>query len=132
MRPDTMIIYHGVDSFKGAGSERPDTRERLPWDCLWQVNRLGPLPHTKKWKLDDRVDVPIPKTAFQGSLEVPLTLSAGSCSFHHSLLLHMSHPNRTPDSRRSIAFAYMIGQIPLEGQLSQATVSPISSLFLLR
>lgn len=78
--------------------------------CLWVVpgsHRLGPLPHTEKWKLDDRVDMRVPETAFDRSQEVPITLSAGSCSFHHSLLLHMSHPNRTPHPRRGIAFHYM-------------------------
>jgi phytanoyl-CoA hydroxylase len=78
--------------------------------CLWVVpgsHRLGPLPHSEKWEIGDRVDMRIPETAFDRNLEVPITLRAGSCSFHHSLLLHMSHPNQTPHPRRGLAFHYM-------------------------
>lgn len=39
--------------------------------------------------------------------EVCLELKAGSCSFHHSLVLHETSPNRTPYPRRAMTTAYM-------------------------
>ena len=78
--------------------------------CLWVVpgsHRLGVLPHSERWLVGDREDMRVPESAFDRNLEVPITLTAGSCSFHHSLILHMSHPNRTQSSRRGLAFHYM-------------------------
>jgi phytanoyl-CoA hydroxylase len=78
--------------------------------CLWVVpgsHRLGPLPHTEKWLVGDREDKRVPDSEFDRSTEIPVTLSPGSCSFHHSLILHMSHPNHTNTSRRGLAFHYM-------------------------
>jgi phytanoyl-CoA hydroxylase len=39
--------------------------------------------------------------------EVSVELKAGSCSFHHSLILHETAPNRTPYPRRAITTCYM-------------------------
>jgi phytanoyl-CoA hydroxylase len=78
--------------------------------CLWVVpgsHRLGPLPHSEKWLVGDREDKRVPESEFDRSTEVPVTLRPGSCSFHHSLILHMSHPNKTTTSRRGLAFHYM-------------------------
>jgi phytanoyl-CoA hydroxylase len=78
--------------------------------CLWVVpgsHRLGPLDHSEPWIIGNRTDMRVPETAFDRSREVPITLRRGSCSFHHSLLLHMSHPNKTHTSRRGLAFHYM-------------------------
>jgi phytanoyl-CoA hydroxylase len=78
--------------------------------CLWVVpgsHRLGALPHSEKWMVRDREDMRVPESAFDRSREAPITLARGSCSFHHSLLLHMSHPNRSQTSRRGLAFHYM-------------------------
>lgn len=81
--------------------------------CLWVVpgsHRLGVLPHSERWLVGDREDVRVPDSEFDRSHEMPITLGRGSCSFHHSLLLHMSHPNRTKHSRRGLAFHYMTAQ----------------------
>jgi hypothetical protein len=78
--------------------------------CLWVIpgsQHLGPLPHSEKWVVGDRVDMRIPESLFDRNLEVPIPLKAGSCSFHHSLLLHMSHPNQSDQPRRGVAFHYM-------------------------
>lgn len=78
--------------------------------CLWVVpgsHKLGPLAHSETWAVGERKDMRIPESAFDRSQETPITLGPGDCSFHHSLLLHMSHPNRTDQSRRSIAFHFM-------------------------
>ena len=78
--------------------------------CLWVIpgsQHLGPLPHSEKWVVGDRIDMRIPESLFNRNLEVPIPLQAGSCSFHHGLLLHMSHPNRSDQPRRGVAFHYM-------------------------
>ncbi len=78
--------------------------------CLWVIpgsHRLGPLPHSEPWIVGELQDMRIPDTAFDRSTETPILLAAGDASFHHSLLLHMSHPNRTATPRRGLAFHYM-------------------------
>ena len=78
--------------------------------CLWVVpgsHRQGPLEHSEAWDLGNRIDMRIPESAFDRSKEVAITMPEGSCSFHHSLLLHMSHPNKTSQPRRGAAFHYM-------------------------
>ncbi|MCC6729344.1 MAG: phytanoyl-CoA dioxygenase family protein [Chthonomonadales bacterium] len=69
------------------------------------THRLGPLPHhhlntshlvPEGWEeMSARPD------------EVALELKAGSCSFHHSLVLHETSPNRSAHPRRAITTAYM-------------------------
>jgi phytanoyl-CoA hydroxylase len=81
--------------------------------CMWAVSgshRNGPLAHSEPWQVGDRVDMRIPDTAFDRSKEQPITLKAGGCSFHHSLLLHSSGPNNTPYFRRGMATHYMTAQ----------------------
>jgi len=39
--------------------------------------------------------------------EVAVELKAGSCTFHHSLVLHETAPNRTAKPRRAMTTAYM-------------------------
>lgn len=39
--------------------------------------------------------------------EVAVELKAGSCTFHHSLILHATAPNRTANPRRAMTTAYM-------------------------
>ncbi len=39
--------------------------------------------------------------------EVAVELKAGSCTFHHSLVLHETSPNRSPHPRRAMTTAYM-------------------------
>ena len=49
----------------------------------------------------------VPESMINRKLEIPITLSAGSCSFHHSKLLHRSGPNQTKHHRRGLAIHYM-------------------------
>ena len=67
-------------------------------------HQKGLVEHAK-WQLGDREDkkVELPDDAPQQSIEMP----AGSCSFHHSLLLHRSGPNHTDKPRRGLAVHYM-------------------------
>ncbi|MBA3707547.1 MAG: phytanoyl-CoA dioxygenase family protein [Planctomycetes bacterium] len=39
--------------------------------------------------------------------EVPMVMSAGSCMFHHSLLIHRSLPNTSPAPRRGLVSIYV-------------------------
>ncbi|MDA1140815.1 MAG: phytanoyl-CoA dioxygenase family protein [Planctomycetota bacterium] len=39
--------------------------------------------------------------------ERPIELKAGSCSFHHGLILHSSRPNNTDQRRRGYATHYV-------------------------
>ena len=78
--------------------------------CLWVIpgsHRGGVLAHSEKWMVGDRVDKRIPESAFDRNTEVPITMRAGSCSIHHSLLLHSSRPNQTTHSRRGLAFHFL-------------------------
>ena len=81
--------------------------------CLWVVpgsHLGGPLEHSEVWMVGDREDMRIPDTAFDRTREVPITMEAGSCSFHHSLLLHRSGANLSPHRRRGLATHYMSAQ----------------------
>ena len=78
--------------------------------CMWVVpgsHRLGVLDHSQAWQVGDRVDKRVPESAFAGHTEVPITMKAGSCSFHHSLILHKSNANHTQHPRRGAAVHYM-------------------------
>jgi len=78
--------------------------------CMWVVpgsQRLGVLDHSQAWQVGDRVDKRVPESAFAGHTEVPITMKAGSCSFHHSLILHKSNANHTQHPRRGAAVHYM-------------------------
>ncbi len=78
--------------------------------CMWVVpgsHKGGPLEHSQAWMVGDRKDMCVPDSAFDRSKEVPITMKAGSVSFHHSLLLHRSGPNNTPNRRRGLASHYM-------------------------
>lgn len=48
--------------------------------------------------------------------EVAVELRAGSCSFHHSLVLHETSPNRSPRPRRAMTTAYMRAESRYTGE----------------
>lgn len=78
--------------------------------CLWVVpgSHRGPLlDHDQPWQVGDRVDMQVRDEQIDFSREVSNELTAGSCSFHHSMLLHRSGPNQTSNSRRGLAVHYM-------------------------
>lgn len=77
--------------------------------CLWVItgsHREGLVEH-EKWFIGDREDKQIGEQWLDRSREVPITMPAGSCSFHHSLLLHRSGANSTDQPRRGLAVHYM-------------------------
>lgn len=49
------------------------------------------------------------------SEEVPLVMRAGSCSFHHGLVLHASEPNRSGKRRRGYATHYVRSDVRYTG-----------------
>ena len=78
--------------------------------CMWVVpgsQYLGVLDHSESWQIGDRMDKRVPESAFAQFKEVPIAMEAGSCSFHHSLILHKSNANQTRHSRRGCAVHYM-------------------------
>lgn len=78
--------------------------------CMWVIPGShvdGIYDHSQPWEVAGRVDMQIPDDSIDRSREVPITLIAGSCSFHHSVLLHRSGPNLTDSHRRGLAVHYM-------------------------
>ena len=78
--------------------------------CMWVVpgsHHGGALDHSETWMVADRKDMKIPDSSFDRASEQPITMKAGDCSFHHSLILHSSGPNNTSSFRRGYATHYM-------------------------
>jgi phytanoyl-CoA hydroxylase len=78
--------------------------------CLWVIpgSHRGPLlDHDQPWQVGDRVDMQVRDEQIEFDREVPNELTAGSCSFHHSMLLHRSGSNQTDRPRRGLAVHYM-------------------------
>jgi phytanoyl-CoA hydroxylase len=81
--------------------------------CMWVIpgSHRGELHHhSQPWDVGGRVDMQVPDEKIDRSRETPITMSAGSCSFHHSMLLHRSGPNQTERQRRGLAIHYMSSQ----------------------
>ena len=78
--------------------------------CMWYIpgsHREGLRDHSERWDVGERTDKRVPGSALDLDRELAITMPAGSCSFHHSLTLHRSGPNRTPHRRRGLALHYM-------------------------
>jgi phytanoyl-CoA hydroxylase len=70
-------------------------------------HKLGLVAHSEKWMVGGREDMQIPESAIDLSKEVAAPLKAGSASFHHSMILHKSGPNRSTHPRWGWAISYM-------------------------
>jgi ectoine hydroxylase-related dioxygenase (phytanoyl-CoA dioxygenase family) len=78
--------------------------------CMWVIpgSHRGELfDHSQEWDVGGRKDMQVPDKHLELSREKPIKLRSGSCSFHHSVLLHRSGPNQTNTSRRGLAIHYM-------------------------
>lgn len=78
--------------------------------CMWVIpgsHTDGIYDHSQPWEVAGRVDMQVPDDRIDRSRETPITLTASSCSFHHSVLLHRSGPNQTDSHRRGLAVHYM-------------------------
>ena len=96
--------------------------------CLWVIpgsHLEGIKDHSQDWDVGDRIDKTIPEEALKRAQEVPITLRAGSCSFHHSVLLHRSGPNNTSTRRRGIATHYMSATSRWVGEPDQKPDYPL-------
>jgi len=81
--------------------------------CMWVIpgsHRGGLLDHGREWRVGDRADKQIPDDLIDHSQERPIVMPAGSCSFHHSVLLHRSGANHSDRYRRGMAVHYMSAQ----------------------
>ena len=83
------------------------TLEKGPMWVIPGSHRQGLRDHGQVWMVRGRRDQQVSAELMDRSRETPLIMSAGSCSFHHSLLLHRSTPNRSNNSRRGLAIHYM-------------------------
>ena len=86
----------------------------LPGSHKW-----GPMPHSEKWMVGDREDMCIPQDKIPNKIEVSIPLNAGNASFHHSLLVHRSGPNRTSGARRGWAIHYMSSKSKWTGKYEE-------------
>ncbi len=83
------------------------TLEKGPVWVIPGSHRQGLRDHGQAWMVRGRRDQQVPAELMDRSRETPLLMPAGSCSFHHSLLLHRSPPNRSDSARRGLAIHYM-------------------------
>lgn len=77
--------------------------------CLWVIpgsHRTG-IVHHEDWFIGDRPDKQVPDASIDRENETPIVMPAGSCSFHHSVLLHRSAANTSDRPRRGMAVHYM-------------------------
>ena len=84
--------------------------------CLWMLpgtHRFGIIPK-EEWAGYEQMSL-------DGRLpeERAIELKAGSCSFHHGLILHCSRPNRTNLRRRGYATHYVSARCRFTGPVGQ-------------
>ena len=84
--------------------------------CLWMLpgsHRYGYMDRDEWQSYEER--------ALAGDLpaEQPIELKAGDCSFHHGLILHSSHPNRSDRRRRGYATHYVSARCRYTGNSAQ-------------
>lgn len=81
--------------------------------CLWMIpgtHKFGIIEQSKWTEYE--------KMSLAGNLpeERALVMKAGSCSFHHGLILHSSRPNTTSQRRRGYATHYVSAECRYTGQ----------------
>ena len=96
--------------------------------CLYVVpgsHKGGPQGHSDVWMVGERKDMKIPDSAIDHDREVPVELSKGSVSFHHSLLMHRSGANNTNRRRRGLATHYMCSRSQWTGEAAAKPDYPL-------
>ena len=96
--------------------------------CLWVIpgsHTGGIVDHSDIWMVGDRQDMKVPDEKLEREREVSITMKAGSCSFHHSVLLHRSGPNLTEQHRRGLATHYMSSRSQWVGDPAQKPHYPL-------
>jgi ectoine hydroxylase-related dioxygenase (phytanoyl-CoA dioxygenase family) len=72
--------------------------------CLWYVpgsHRWSLLPITGLAGDMDEIRTVLTPAQLEAFRPIPIELRAGECSFHHPLMVHGSHENRTAAPRRA-------------------------------
>lgn len=95
----------------------------IPKSHLWGMQSWGNIAREQGAELTDRKDV-------EGQqMDVPL--SAGSALFFHSLMVHGSGPNTTPNPRNTALYAYFPPQVryaPKDGRPGEKTFPVVAGL----
>lgn len=93
----------------------------IPQSHKWGLQEWGRIARDQNEALTDRQDVD-----FSGQIEVPLT--AGSALFFHSLLVHGSGPNKSPNPRNTALYAYFpptVRYVPRGENASKTMTFPV-------
>ena len=95
----------------------------IPRSHLWGIQSWGHIAREQDAELTDRKEVAEQQT------DVPL--SAGSVLFFHSLMVHGSGPNTTPNPRNTALYAYFSPQVryvPKDGKPGEKTFPVVAGL----
>ena len=95
----------------------------IPRSHLWGMQSWGHIARQQDAELTDRKEVA------KQQMDVPL--SAGSALFFHSLMVHGSGPNATPNSRNTALYAYFSPQVryvPQGGKPAEKTFPVVAGL----
>ena len=95
----------------------------IPKSHLWGMQSWGNIAREQGTELTDRKDVEAQQ------MDVPL--SAGSALFFHSLMVHGSGPNTTPNPRNTALYAYFPPQVryvPKDGKPAEKTFPVVAGL----
>jgi ectoine hydroxylase-related dioxygenase (phytanoyl-CoA dioxygenase family) len=95
----------------------------IPRSHLWGIQSWGHIARQQDAELTDRKDVT------EQQIDAPL--SAGSGLFFHSLMVHGSGPNTTPNPRNTALYAYFSPQVryvPRDGKPGEKTFPVVAGL----
>ena len=95
----------------------------IPKSHLWGMQSWGHIARQQDAELTDRKEVA------EQQMDVPL--SAGSALFFHSLMVHGSGPNATPNPRNTALYAYFSPQVryvPQGGKPAEKTFPVVAGL----
>ncbi len=95
----------------------------IPKSHLWGVQEWGGIAREQGAALTDRADV--------AAQQMDVPLSAGSTLFFHSLMVHGSGPNASPNPRNTALYAYFSPQVryvPKGGKPAEKTFPVVAGL----
>ncbi len=95
----------------------------IPRSHLWGMQEWGGIARKQDAELTDRTDVA------KQQMDVPL--SAGSALFFHSLMVHGSGPNASPNPRNTALYAYFspkVRYVPRDGKPGARTFPVVAGL----
>ena len=95
----------------------------IPRSHLWGMQSWGHIARQQDAELTERTEI------VEQQIDVPL--SAGSALFFHSLMVHGSGPNTTPNPRNTALYAYFSPQVryvPKDGKPGEKTFPVVAGL----